>query len=107
MSVIKIIATAVANFSAPAGTVPGKMRYVLKSSTGIALGLQEFDVTAEPFVAPEIDWPGVDVGHYTMTSQRLDADGHPIGPEFDQAVAIDPPPPVVMSIPIGMTISVV
>jgi hypothetical protein len=111
MSVIKVTATAVNNFSALAGTPTGGfMRYKLISSTNVVLGIQDIPVTVEPFVPVEVDWPDFPVGHYTMSAQRYD--GHTpiaqaVGPEFTEAVSIDPPPPVIMSVPVGMTITVV
>ncbi len=111
MSIIKVTVTAVNNFSAPTGTPTGGfMRYKLISSTGVMLELQDFPVTVEPFTPVEVDWSDHPVGHYTVSVQRYD--GHApvaqaVGPEFTEAISIDPPPPVIMSIPVGMTIVVV
>lgn len=106
MSDIKIPATAVVDFSYPAGTVLGKMRYKLIDSRGTALTFQDIDVPPSG-VLPEVDFLGQPVGHYTLSIQRMSAASSAVGPEYTQAITIDPPPLVVGSAPSGATVVIV
>ena len=95
------IATTVAPYNFPAGTVLGQMRFRLMQGP-LPAYTQYLDV---PLPA-SISFATVQPGDYTLLVQRQTAAGLLIGPVVTQAVTVAAPPPVVGDVPVSVVVTV-
>lgn len=126
MKVIFTLALAVAQIAdfAPAGTVPGKLRFSIVESDGTTvLATQDVDDTAAGALdsagAVEVSFAAVADGAYTAVAQRLTADAVPANlgaPSTTPFTVVTPPaggggttPPAATTFqaPAGLTVAVV
>jgi hypothetical protein len=96
------IATSVAPYSYPAGTVLGKFRFQLIQPSGAVAAIMNVDAPLPAVVT----FPSVSPGEYTLSIQRLTATGTPTGPAYTAPVTVAAPAPVVGDAPVGADVTV-